>query len=308
MSEWYYSDARRLQQGPVSAGDLAALHARGLLPPETLVWREGMSEWRPWREMIREVVAGDLPGDPQAEAFVKAAEAAPADGAYRPYAIAEATPYAPPQANVETVETVVQGGRVVYAGFWKRFAAYFIDYFAVTAMTYALMIPLAIMAGVGLGASASSDDPFASGAGIAFIGGIYLVAITIPLLYFAWMHSSKHQATLGKMAIGIKVTRSDGGRISFWRAFGRLFATFLSSMILMIGYIMAGFTERKQALHDMVCDTLVVDKYAYTDHPEWQREELGTVTIVVLALAGLLVLGSLAAVGAMIAAVAGGVR
>jgi uncharacterized RDD family membrane protein YckC len=292
----------------VSAGDLAALHARGLLPPETLVWREGMSEWRPWREMIREVVAGDLPGDPQAEAFVKAAEAAPADGAYRPYAIAEATPYAPPQANVETVETVVQGGRVVYAGFWKRFAAYFIDYFAVTAMTYALMIPLAIMAGVGLGASASSDDPFASGAGIAFIGGIYLVAITIPLLYFAWMHSSKHQATLGKMAIGIKVTRSDGGRISFWRAFGRLFATFLSSMILMIGYIMAGFTERKQALHDMVCDTLVVDKYAYTDHPEWQREELGTVTIVVLALAGLLVLGSLAAVGAMIAAVAGGVR
>ena len=308
MSEWYYSDAQRLQHGPVSAGDLAALHARGLLAPEALVWREGMSEWRPWREMIREVVAGDLPGDPQAEALVKAAEAAPADGAYRPYAIAEATPYAPPQANVETVDAVVQGGRVVYAGFWKRFAAYFIDYFAVTAMTYALMIPLAIMAGVGLGASASSDDPFASGAGIAFIGGIYLVAITIPLLYFAWMHSSKHQATLGKMAIGIKVTRSDGGRISFWRAFGRLFATFLSSMILMIGYIMAGFTERKQALHDMVCDTLVVDKYAYTDHPEWQREELGTVTIVVLALAGLLVLGSLAAVGAMIAAVAGGVR
>lgn len=308
MSEWYYSDAQRLQRGPVSAGDLAALHARGLLAPEALVWREGMSEWRPWREMIREVVAGDLPGDPQAEAFVKAAEAAPADGAYRPYAIAEATPYAPPQANVETVDMVVQGGRVVYAGFWKRFAAYFIDYFAVTAMTYALMIPLGIMAGVGFGASASSNDPFATGAGIAFIGAIYLVSIAIPVLYFAWMHASKHQATLGKMAIGIKVVRADGARLTFWRAFGRLFATILSSLILMIGYIMAGFTERKQALHDMVCDTLVVDKYAYTDHPEWQREELGTVTIVVLALAGLLILGALAAFGTMLAVIAGGVH
>ena len=308
MSEWYYSDAQRLQHGPVSASDLAALHARGLLPPETLVWREGMGEWRPWREMIREVVAGGAPGDVQAEAFVQAAEAAPADGAYRPYAIAEASPYSPPQAKLEATETVVQGGRVVYAGFWKRFAAYFIDSFVVTIISYALLIPLGIVAGVGIGATASSNDPFASGAGIAFLGAIYLLSIAVPLIYFAWMHSSKHQATLGKMAIGIKVTRTDGGRVSFWRAFGRLFATFLSAIIVYIGFIMAGFTERKQALHDMVCDTLVVDKYAFTDHPEWQRDELGTVTIVVMALAGLAILGMLALFGMMFAALAGGVH
>ena len=308
MSEWYYSDAQRLQHGPVSAGDLAALHARGMLPPETLVWREGMGEWRPWREMIREVVAGGFPGDGQAEAFVKAAEAAPDDGAYRPYAIAEASPYSPPQARLEAAETVVRGGHVVYAGFWKRFAAYSIDSFVVGIISYAVMFFFGIVAAVGIGASASSDNPFASGAGIALMGMLYLVALAVPVVYFAWMHSSSHQASLGKMAIGIKVIRSDGGRIGFWRGVGRIFATFLSAIILYIGFIMAGFTERKQALHDMVCDTLVVDKYAFTDHPEWQREELGTVTIVVIVLAGLSILGTMALFGVMFAAIAGGLR
>ena len=64
MTEWYYSDAQRQQHGPVTPGDLAAMHTKGQLPPDTLVWREGMSEWKPWREMIREVVVGGMPDDP----------------------------------------------------------------------------------------------------------------------------------------------------------------------------------------------------------------------------------------------------
>ena len=72
------------------------------------------------------------------------------------------------------------------------------------------------------------------------------------------MQSSSRQATLGKMALGIKVTSLDGERISFLRATGRYFATILSSLLLMIGYIMAAFTQRKQALHDMIASTLVV--------------------------------------------------
>ena len=89
---------------------------------------------------------------------------------------------------------------------------------------------------------------------------------------------------------GIKVVRSDGSRISVARGVGRYFATFLSTLILGIGFLMAAFTERKQALHDMVCDTLVVDKWAFTAHPEWQKRELGTVTVVILALFGVLML------------------
>jgi uncharacterized RDD family membrane protein YckC len=87
-----------------------------------------------------------------------------------------------------------------------------------------------------------------------------LVVAVAGWLYFAMMESSNKMATLGKMAIGIKVTDLNGNRISFGRATGRYFAKILSGMILMIGYIMAGFTEKKQALHDMIASCLVVMK------------------------------------------------
>lgn len=309
MTEWYYSDAQRTQHGPVSAGDLAALHTKGQLPPETLVWREGMSDWKPWREMIREVIAGDAPGDAGAEAAAQAAEASLDDGAYRPYAVVETSPYAPPQARVDESQGVTLGGRVVYAGFWKRYAAAFIDSFIVSAISYAVIIPISLMMGVSAaGMSRSGGDPFASGASITLIGLMYLILLGMPAVYFGWMHSSANQASLGKMAVGIKVVRTDGQRITFWRGFGRYFGYMLSALMLYIGLIMAAFTDRKQALHDMICDTLVVDKHAYTDHPEWQREELGTVTVVVIALSALLVLGMIALFAALGAMLAGSLR
>lgn len=316
MTEWYYSDAQRQQHGPVNADTLAALHAGGTLTPDSLVWREGLSEWRPWREMIAEVVSGTAPTvAPERALPTFDTPTASTDGRSEPWLsmstaeplspLAEASPYAPPTARVEEDQAaVVRGGKVVYAGFWKRFAAYCIDYVVVTAITYAVMIPVALVGAIGIGASASGDNPVASGVGIALVGLGYLVAILMPLLYFVWMHASRHQATLGKLAVGIKVVRTDGTRISFWRAVGRIFATILSTLILFIGWLMAGFTQQKQALHDMVCDTLVVDKWAFTEHPEWQQEGLGTVTVVILVLAGLAVFGFLA-MFAVIGAIAG---
>jgi uncharacterized RDD family membrane protein YckC len=72
------------------------------------------------------------------------------------------------------------------------------------------------------------------------------------------MESSAKQATVGKMALGIIVTDLDGRRIGFGRATGRYFAKILSALTLGIGFLMAGFTERKQALHDMVASCLVI--------------------------------------------------
>ena len=83
--------------------------------------------------------------------------------------------------------------------------------------------------------------------------------------------------------------------------FGRFFATILSSLILCIGYIMAGFTERKRALHDMLASTLVVDQWAFTAHPERQRPELSTVTTVIVVLAGVLVIGYFLLIAALVA-------
>jgi uncharacterized RDD family membrane protein YckC len=72
------------------------------------------------------------------------------------------------------------------------------------------------------------------------------------------MTSSDRQATVGKIAVGLKVTDLYGQRISFARATGRHFAKILSAMVLFIGYIMVAFTERKQGLHDILAGTLVV--------------------------------------------------
>ncbi|MCM0594442.1 MAG: RDD family protein [Gloeotrichia echinulata DVL01] len=89
--------------------------------------------------------------------------------------------------------------------------------------------------------------------GIAFVLGI-----VIAWLYFALLESSDQQATLGKQALGIIVT--EGNKISFGRATGRHFSKFISSLIFAIGYIMAAFSEKKQALHDIIASTLVVKK------------------------------------------------
>lgn len=79
-------------------------------------------------------------------------------------------------------------------------------------------------------------------------------------LYFAFMESSQSQATLGKKVLGLKVKDTVGNRITFGRATGRHFGKVVSGLILCIGFIMAGFTAKKQALHDYIAGTLVVKK------------------------------------------------
>jgi uncharacterized RDD family membrane protein YckC len=85
-----------------------------------------------------------------------------------------------------------------------------------------------------------------------------IIGLIVGIAYFVGFESSAYQATPGKMALGLIVTDSDGRRISPMRAVGRYFAKILSGMILLIGFIMVAFTERKQGLHDMIAGTLVV--------------------------------------------------
>ena len=119
---------------------------------------------------------------------------------------------------------------------------------------------------VGAGAFLSTESMDESGmsegvgAGMAVLpvlGGLAIFVVS--WLYFALMEASARGATLGKMALGIKVTDLNGGRISFGRASGRFFGKILSGAIFYIGYFMAGFTARKQALHDMLAGCLVIN-------------------------------------------------
>lgn len=140
--------------------------------------------------------------------------------------------------------------QTVYAGFWRRGAAYFVD-------SLVLLIP-----SVAIGAAMGHSDVWAA-----------VLQLGVWWLYKAGMESSARQATLGKRALGIKVTGLDGERISFARATGRYFGTILSSVILGIGFLMAAFTQRRQALHDIIASCLVVRTSAT---PEEIRDGAGT--------------------------------
>ena len=137
-----------------------------------------------------------------------------------------------------------------YAGFWKRFAAIFID-------GLIWLIPNLILQSVLV-----DQAKLARGDGDALAGfAIYhIVTVLINWIYHAAFESSSKQATLGKMALGIKVTDLNGRRIGFGKATGRYFGRFFSMVILFIGCIMIAFTEKKQGLHDKMAGCLVVNK------------------------------------------------
>jgi len=147
---------------------------------------------------------------------------------------------------------------VVYAGFWIRVAAYIIDYIVLYIPTLILQLPLTFFMRSQTRTMGPGQFPSANvwGAIMASAG----LGIVVQWLYFAFMESSSKQASLGKMACGIKVTDMEGERISFGHATGRFFAKLLSSLTLCIGYMMVGWTEKKQGLHDMIAKTLVVKK------------------------------------------------
>ena len=140
----------------------------------------------------------------------------------------------------------------VYAGFWKRFAAVVID----SVVLVAVSALLGWIAGTVYGQATGSYEERTAEA----IGNV--VGVMVWWIYYASLESSARQATLGKLALRIKVVDPQGGRISFGRATGRHFAKLVSGLILMIGYLMAGFTAKKQALHDMMAGCLVVNRDA----------------------------------------------
>jgi uncharacterized RDD family membrane protein YckC len=149
-----------------------------------------------------------------------------------------------------------------YAGFWRRFAAYIIDAIVVSVGLGVVLVVLHLI-GVPLFENVQTSTEVEGMSAAAEVTAqptalAIIIAIVGEWLYFAGLESSARQATVGKMALGIRVTDLDGGRIGFVRATCRLLAKIISALILYIGFIMAGFTARKQALHDMMCGTLVV--------------------------------------------------
>jgi len=130
-----------------------------------------------------------------------------------------------------------------YADFFTRAGAYIIDGLLIGVINFVIGLVIGLVLPESL-------------AGI--IGGV--IGLLIGVGYFAYMESSEKQATFGKQALGLIVTDMDGGRISMGTAIIRYLAKILSAIILLIGFFMVFFTEKKQGLHDIIAKTLVIKK------------------------------------------------
>ncbi|MEN9575020.1 MAG: hypothetical protein RL514_2875 [Verrucomicrobiota bacterium] len=217
---WYYA-IHHQQQGPVTEAQLHALAKDGVVTGETLVWREGLANWQPWR-----TVAGPVLPPVPAEA-IAVPTAAP-------------HPVRPATADFE------------YAGFWIRLCAKFIDR-VVVGIPIGIGYAIAVTA-LGVFKRSGSD---AVGMLLLVNGIILLFAMVLTVSYNAVL-VGLWGTTLGKKVCGLKVIKTDGTKPSFGRACGRAGAEIISGMVCYVGYLIAGFDTEKRALHDHMCDTRVV--------------------------------------------------
>ena len=142
--------------------------------------------------------------------------------------------------------------RGLHAGFWLRMVAWLIDALILSPVFAVLYLIVAGSSAVPLAMQPHGLVPF------RVLPSLWFVWVLVPWLYYVLCESSAWQATPGKLALGLRVTNEYGRRIGFGRATGRFFGKFLSGFILDIGYMLAGWTARKQALHDLMAGCCVV--------------------------------------------------
>jgi len=170
--------------------------------------------------------------------------------------------------TLDSTTTTAAVSTTNYAGFGHRLVAIIIDVIIIGILQSVVITPILGMIGVGVASEIQNNGGEISeaqavgmfGAIMAAVMGMWLVGMCVQILYYSILESSKYQGTVGKLVMGIKVTDMNGERISFGKGVLRAIGRVISGMILFIGYLMAAFTERKQALHDMLAGTLVLKK------------------------------------------------
>ena len=158
---------------------------------------------------------------------------------------------------------------LAYAGFWWRVLAFCIDSCILAAAQHVIGLVTGLsQVGVGTVDDQNVRQVSDIAYGVQFTvpsthlhwhgGGLTAVGLILTIAYFALLESSRWQATLGKRVCRLRVTDEAGRRIGILRAVGRYLGKFVSAFILGIGFLMVGWTRRKQGLHDIMADTLVM--------------------------------------------------
>lgn len=251
---WYYAD-RGERKGPVDEAELDSLVRAGVVRPETLVWQTGMAEWKP-HSAVRG--AGPATAAPVATGVpLHCAQCGRVFPAEELVTIGSATVCAvcKPIYMQRLRESGTAAGRVRYGGFWIRFVARVIDGVLLGIVGAVVQLPLNLAA---LNPQINSQDPgeiLPAFLGVLAISSAIngVLAVTYETIFLV-----KWGGTLGKLALDLRVVRPDGSRLTAGRAIGRYFASLLSSITLLIGYIIAAFDDEKRSLHDRICDTRVI--------------------------------------------------
>ena len=261
--KWFYAEGGK-QIGPVEESALDDLVRQGVVRDDTLVWREGMAAWQ-----RHAAVRGSTNPSPAA-ASPPPASALTGDTRYcsecgRAVPASQLTSYGNVSVCTQCQPAYSQrlgGAARHFGGFWMRFLAVIIDAIIIGIVSFIVRLPLTLM-GIGVVGSGFGRNPdpsqvlAAMPALMSLIGLSFLINMALTLAYDVYFLTTKG-ATPGKMALGLKVTRADGGPISVGLAVGRYFAKILSVCTLWIGFIIAGFDREKRSLHDHICGTRVV--------------------------------------------------
>lgn len=235
--QWFYVLEER-QIGPVGRDQLIRLVERGIVQSDTFVWREGLQDWVEARRVKF------LP-------FQVASAASPVKVAVAAAVVDEDDSDEDEEEEEDPRPKKKKKKREMeYASLWNRFVALFVDALIVWVICFGFWFFI----GFSMGINGIDVAQYEKEINIAS----YFVWCVVYILYFSIMESSDTQASLGKMAIGIKVVDQDGDRLGFLQSLGRATGRFFCNMILGFGLLVAAFTEKKQGLHDLMAGTLVV--------------------------------------------------
>lgn len=284
---WYYATEGQ-KEGPVSEEKVTDLVREGDLDETDLVWTTGMDEWKQISEVKEifpdppplpdEETPPELPsqkvqkhtsergsteegptarreaqrrGDPQPRTTEKPPEegsTAPQSSSERGGRVEEAAPDAEPRSNRSAGEP-----KVKYASFGKRLTAYALDNLILFLAVFLLSFSILLLD------NPNEVDIEKLARAIGLFGGIG---------YFILFEASYKQATLGKQIMGLRVVDTEGKKIGLGKATLRTLGKGLSGAIFLIGFIMAGFTDKNQALHDKLSGCLVLEDSADSSFSE----------------------------------------
>ncbi len=260
---WFYAEDGR-QLGPVDDAQFDALVHGGKIQAATLVWHQGMENWKPYGEIAPPSPAGSLTAPPFASLSPDDAMCSECGRVFaRDAMIRHGDRWICAECKPVFLQKLAEGVPAAptalrYAGFWIRVAAAIIDGLLLGVVNVAL----GMLVGFALGSRfmlSPNPDPQQLGRFIIFEAVLYFLGLAIGATYETLM-VGKYGATLGKMACGLKVVTPEGEPISYLKAFGRYFAKMLSYLICYIGCIMVGFDDEKRGLHDRICNTRVIFK------------------------------------------------